>query len=150
MTVYHQSNQLIASNHDVEKRFLKLKGLVLDQKPVLKEILHKRGNKKLYQYSLDYIEVNVNPPIKQRQDEFLKTFYKEVSTRLGDDVAKNATKQLEKYYYVSTADHLGPISHPFFLNSNLIAIAPYFENKDPLLNNVIVLACARPRLWESR
>lgn len=126
----------------LDETFQKLKNAVLDKKPVLKEILAQRGSKNLYEYAKDYIDVNLVPPIHEREDELLSTFEREVGKRLGTQIAKEATDQLRKYYYVSTADHHGPLCHPFFLNSNLIASAPLFEKQDPVLKNVIVLACA--------
>ncbi len=130
-------------------KFKRLKAKVLEKRPVLEEILRKRGKKNLYEYAKDYISVNINPPIQSRQDEFLKTFEKEVTRLLGGKTARSAVAQLAKYYYVSTADHHGPICHPFFINGNLMAAAPYFEHNDPLLQNVIVLACSNVSLNNS-
>ncbi len=138
-----------SSNFSLEEKYEKIKEAVLSKRPVLAEILRKFGNKNLYEYAKDYISVYLNPPIKKRQDEFINTFKEEVAKRLGDTVADSAAKQLSSYYYVSTADHHGPICHPFFLNSNLLASAPYFEVEDPLLENVIVLACANVSLNNS-
>lgn len=118
----------------------RLKLEVMKQKPVLDEIIKKYGDKKLYEYALDYIDVNQDPIITNRKKEFLETFEKEVTRTLGKEVAQCAKRQLERFYYVSTADHHGPICHPFFISSNLITSAPYFEYPDPLLENVIVLA----------
>ena len=129
--------------------FHRIKHLVCEEKRVLKEIIAKQGAKNLYDYAKGYIEVNVNPPIESRQSEFLCTFHDEVEKRLGTEIAVSATSQLKKYYYVSTADHHGPICTPFFLTSNIIASAPYNENGDPLLSNVIVLACANVSLNNS-
>lgn len=122
--------------------FQALRDSVLSQRPILNELIQKRGQKSLYDYTKDYISVNLNPPIKQRQDELVGTFRREVAKLLGDEVAQKAAKQLERYYYVSTADHHGPICHPFFINANLLLAAPYKEINDPDLQYVIVLACA--------
>lgn len=122
--------------------FEQLRHSVLSKRPILDELITKRGNKSLYEYTKDYISVNLNPPIQHRQDELIATFRKEVAKLLGDDVAAKAAKQLERYYYVSTADHHGPICHPFFVNANLLLAAPYQEINDPDLQYVIVLACA--------
>lgn len=122
--------------------FQALRDSVLSQRPILNELIQKRGQKSLYEYTKDYISVNLNPPIKQRQDELIGTFRKEIAKLLGDEIAQKAAKQLERYYYVSTADHHGPICHPFFINANLLLAAPYQEINDPDLQYVIVLACA--------
>lgn len=145
------SAQTTEADHDDTSRaaFLRMKHFILEKKPILGEIIEKRGTTTLYDYAQAYIEVNLNPLIQKRQDELLSTFRREVAKRLGDDIAKNAAAQLAKYYYVSTADHHGPVCTPFFLTSNLIASAPYFENADPLLENIIVLSCANISLNNS-
>lgn len=125
-----------------EASLQQLKGAVLSRRPILNELITRRGQKSLYDYTKDYISVNLNPPIQQRQDELIGTFRREVAKVLGEDVAAKAAKQLERYYYVSTADHHGPICHPFFVNANLLLAAPYQEINDPDLQYVIVLACA--------
>ncbi len=130
-------------------KFQRLKEKVLEKKPVLREILAKRGAKNLFEYAKLYIDVNLNPPIRKRQDEFIETFEHEVAKRLGQDIAKSAGNQLRHYYFVSTADHHGPICHPFFINSNLLTAAPHFEKSDPYLKNVIVLACGNVSLNNS-
>jgi len=125
------------------KNFERLKEAVFCKKPVLREIVEKRGEKLLYEYAREYIDVNLNPPIKQRQDEFLITFRKECSRRLGDRIAESSVRQLEKHYFVSTADHHGPLCHPFFLNSNLLIASPFDAYPaEECLENVIVLANA--------
>ncbi len=125
----------------LREKFEKLIDKVLDKRPVLREIIQKRGKKNLYEYAQDYINVNLNPPIQQRQDEMIGTFAAEVERLLGKQVAKEAAEQLAAHYYVSTADHHGPVTHPFFINSNLLTAAPFFEHSDPVLKNVIVFAC---------
>lgn len=125
-----------------EASFQQIKTAVLSKRPILNELITKRGTKSLYDYTKEYISVNLNPPIKKRQDELVETFKSEVAKLLGETIAAQAVKQLERYYYVSTADHHGPICHPFFVNANLLLAAPYPEINDPDLQYVIVLACA--------
>ena len=133
----------------LEDQFKRLKEKVLEKRPILREIIVKRGAKSLYDYAKEYISVNLNPPIRQRQDELISTVEAEVMRLLGKKIAREAAVQLEHYYYVSTADHNGPLCHPFFINSNLLTAAPFFEHSDPLLNNVIVLSCGSVSLNNS-
>ena len=72
----------------LDETFQRLKNAVLDKKPVLKEILVKRGGKNLYEYAKDYIDVNLVPPVHEREDELLSTFEREVGKRLGTQVAR--------------------------------------------------------------
>lgn len=125
---------------DLEASFKVLKQKVLEKKPVLAEILRKRGTKTLFEYAKLYIDVNLNPPIKRRQGEFIGTFKKQVARRLGPEIAESAATQLYNYYFVSTVDHHSPLFHPFFINGNLLTAGPHFENTDPNLKNVIVLS----------
>jgi len=134
---------------ELQAKFEKLVDKVLDKRPVLREIIEKRGDKNLYEYAKDYINVNLNPPIQQRQDELIGTMSEEIQRLLGADVAKSVADQLAAHYYVSTADHHGPVTHPFFINSNLLTSAPFFEHSDPVLQNVIVLACGSVSLNNS-
>lgn len=136
-------------SNELQQKFDKLVEKVLDKRPVLREIILKRGKKNLYEYAKDYINVNLNPPIQQRQDELIGTFQAEVEKLLGKQVAQEAADQLAAHYYVSTADHHGPVTHPFFINSNLLTAAPFFEHSDPVLKNVIVLSCGSVSLNNS-
>jgi hypothetical protein len=58
--------------------------------------MQKRGNKNLYDYAKDYINVNLNPPIQQRQDEMIGILQEEVERLLGKDVSKSVAEQLER------------------------------------------------------
>lgn len=145
----HEDDKKTPTDPTLKARLAELVGLVFDKRPILKEIVENFGDKNLYEYAKDYISVYVNPPIEERQTEFISTFKGEVQRLLGDEVADSAAEQLRKYYYVSTADHHGPICHPFFINSNLMASAPYFDHADPVLKNLIVLACANVSLNNS-
>ncbi len=134
---------------NLQQRFDRLKEQVLVRRPFLREIIQKRGAKNLFDYAKEYIEVNLNPPIQFRQDEFLTAFRSEVAKRLGDEVADSGVEQLKKHYYVSTVDHHGPLCHPFFINGNLLTTTPYFGLSDPALKNVIVFACSNVSLNNS-
>lgn len=131
----------ISPEQNFTHRFAALKEAVLLRKPVLRDILQKHGNKSLCDYALDYFDVNEGPGLINRREEFLTTFKSEVSRLLGDTVAVSAVEQLRKYYFVSTADHHGPICDPYFLSSNLVTTITAFFQKDPVLKNVIALSC---------
>lgn len=129
--------------------FSELKEAVLRPKPVLREVIEKHGKTSLYEYAKLYKRVNGSEAAQKRQQEFLSTFGAEAERLLGKSVAESAVRQLQKYPSLSTSDHHGPLVHPFFLNSNLLASAPCFEKADPLLQNVIVLACGNVSLNNS-
>ncbi|MEK7673071.1 MAG: hypothetical protein AAB373_04260 [Patescibacteria group bacterium] len=126
----------------LKSRFESLRNLVLAKRPILKEILKKRGDKALLDYANQYVDINLSPTIPKRQIELLETMYEIVSGRYGKEIASSVINQLEKYYFVSTADHIGPINHPYFINSDLLIEASMASHSDPLLKNIVVLGCA--------
>lgn len=128
---------------DSLKNFNSLKQKVLEKRPVLKQLLKKKGGKNILEYSNQYIDINFNPTIPRRQNELLEVIGSTVEERFGKGKANSVVNQLKKYYFVSTADHTGPINHPFFLNSNLLIAASMLNHNDPALKNIIVLSCAR-------
>ena len=119
-----------------------LREAVLKKRPVLREIIEKRGAKSLFKYADEYADVNLNDLIIDRQKEVLFTFQKEVAERLGEKVAEAAAKQLKKFYFISTADHHGPICHSFFLNSNLVTSICGLSQSPEDINYIIVFSCA--------
>src|SRR3989338_10048923 len=88
--------------------FRQLTEAVLSQRPILRELMQKHGQKTLAQYASLYIDVNLNPPIHQRQDELISTIRDDVAARFWQTVGQQVAKQLERYYFVSTSDHHGP------------------------------------------
>ncbi len=124
------------------ERFNLMKEQVLVKRPVLRNVLKKKGNLTLLNYAHGYTDINLNPTIPKRQNDLLQIVFELAEERYGKDTAWSVLRQLEKYYFVSTADHTGPLTHPFFLNSNLLTAAAIVDAKKRLLNNVIVFSCA--------
>lgn len=131
------------------KDFESLKKQVLKVRPILAELIEKHGNKNLYQYAKEYKDVNENPIIESRKDELIGTLHSMVEKRLDRATADSVSKQLKKYYFVSTTDHHGPISHSYFLNTNLVQALNCMDGKDPEINNVITLSCSNISLNNS-
>lgn len=123
--------------------FQLLKQKVLEKRPVLKQLLKKKGTKNILEYANQYIDVNLNPTIPKRQIEFLDIINETVEQRFGKKIAQSVVRQLKKYYFISTSDHTGPITHPFFVNSNLLIAASILQHQDPDLQNIVVLSCSR-------
>ncbi len=115
---------------------------VLSKRPILRELMKKHGEKTLAEYASLYTDVNLNPPIQRRQDELISTIREEVAKRLGDAVGAGVARQLERYYFVSTSDHHGPIVDTSFSNANLLAAVSHAAHQDPALEYIIVLACS--------
>ncbi len=122
--------------------FANLKEVILSKRPFLRKLYNEKANYSLLDLVQDNhtdkkYEVNL-----ERKAEFLGTFSEEVKKLLGEEVAESATSQLERYYYVSTAEHHGPVTSPGKLNSALLTSLLYSGLNDPSLKNIIVLACA--------
>ncbi|MBI2038193.1 MAG: hypothetical protein HYT15_04725 [Candidatus Magasanikbacteria bacterium] len=133
----------------LSKDFIRLKEKVFEKTPILKEIISEKGGKSLFEHALQYKNVQLSPLVLERQQELIHTISERVKNLLGDKIANSVAKQLEKYYVVSTADHHGPICHPFFLNANLISATPYAEAADSVWQHIIVLSCANVSLNNS-
>jgi len=116
--------------NDILPLLERLKGAIWVRRPILGEIMVRRGQKALYSYAEDFFDVNPSPLLDQRKDELIEIVYNLLNERLGTHVAEGVKDQLEKLPLVSTADHHGPINHPFFVNSNIITALPYFETAD--------------------
>jgi len=115
---------------------------VLTQRPILRELMQRHGQKTLAEYASLYIDVNLNPPIQRRQDELIGTIQDDVASRFGADVGTRVANQLKNYYFVSTSDHHGPIVDFSFSNANLLAGVAHMAHHDPNLHYNIVLACS--------
>ncbi len=94
-----------------------LKKVVFEHRPVLAKIIGEHGGKTLAEYmALSRNNQSTSP----RAAELLNVFEEELALIFGSAVAEAARLELDKNYFVSTADHHGPICHPFFLNGNLL------------------------------
>lgn len=115
----------------------KLKQAVFEKRPVLAKILEKHGNKKIAAY-LDLSFHHLKSDAK-RQNELLKVFGREAARLYGKEIALQAVSDLRKKYFASTADHHGPLCHPFFTNGNLLM---GLANRNNGIKSLIVLSCA--------
>lgn len=140
---------VVTGASSLDERFTVLKDRVLAKRPILRSILKKKGNKPLYEYSNEYVDVNLNPTIMKRQHECLSTIHEATKERYGEETADGVVAQLEKHYFVSTADHVGPMVHPFFVNSNILTALAQEALSDPTLRYLVVLACANISLNNS-
>lgn len=129
-----------------EKNFRRLEEAVFEKRPVLGEIINLHGNQTVFDYLDSYLSKEIKPANLERQKNLIEAVKEETELRLGKEVAESVAQQLEKYYYVSTTDHFGPMYHPWVFNFNLVASAVYQESQDPVLKNVITLACANVSL----
>lgn len=110
--------------------------LVFEYKPVLKTLIQKQGDLSLKKYFNKVQPINVP---RQRQEELIQVLREKTAEVIGQAEAKSLGQELKNNYFAGTADHHGPIGHPFFLNSNLVQTIINQENG---LKNTLVLACS--------
>lgn len=115
---------------------------IWDRRPILGEIMKKKGGKILHTYARDFLDVNPAPMLDARQDELVVVAEELLRARLGAEVARGAAEQLQKLPLVSTADHHGPIDHPFWVNANIISALPIVERQDALMRYLVVFSFA--------
>ncbi|MBI5221281.1 MAG: hypothetical protein HY979_00550, partial [Candidatus Magasanikbacteria bacterium] len=135
-----------SANQEQEKNFRRLESAVFEKRPVLGEIINLHGNMTVFDYLDSYLSKEIRPANLERQNNLIEVVKEETELRLGKEVAQAVEKQLQKYYYVSTTDHFGPMYHPWVFNFNLVTSAVYQNSSDPDLKNVITLACANVSL----
>jgi hypothetical protein len=118
------------------------------KRPILEDILSKHGSETLLEYSAGFSGPNEAVPV-ERKTEFITALAGEVKRVLGEEVSSRVKEQLLNNYFVSTADHLGPLSHPFFLNSNMLAGLNGGLSEKIKLTDWVVLACSNISLNNS-
>jgi hypothetical protein len=124
------------------KHFAKLKELIFTRRPILADIMSKHGDRSLHDYAQDFIDVNSQPLLDQRKPELVGVVKNLLSMRLGDEVAEGVAAQLSRLPLVSTADHHGPITHPFFVNSNIISAIPALAEQKATIPYLIAFSFA--------
>lgn len=125
----------------LQKTIEDMKQAIWKKRPILGEIMQKHGAKTIYEYSKDFLDINPTPKLDERKAELFQVTTELIEQRLGKSVAEGVQRQLLKKPLVSTIDHHGPITHPFFLNCNIISALPFLENKnDPDMHYEVVFS----------
>ena len=120
MTATSAPRGLNGSWEDKTKAFSVMKDIVLERRPILREIMAKCGTLTLMDYAMKYFDVNMNPTLESRKGELLSVVREHLARNFDQVTTDGVIEQLRQYYVVSTSDHHGPVTHSFFLNSNLI------------------------------
>ena len=111
---------------------------VLANRPIFKKILAQYGEQALDVYFDRSVHSAVNLP-DGRFAELASSVRAVLADILPATLIDSVVAQLEATGYVSTADHHGPLTHPFFSNSALMLSVAYSARG---YSNVIVLPCA--------
>lgn len=95
---------------------------LLQKLPYLKYLIDTHGDTSLFDYAHSHYRVfpDENPLFVERKKEFLGILEEHVSWKFDQDMAEKVVTSLSKNYSVSTAEHHGPMGHPFFWQSTIL------------------------------
>ncbi len=93
---------------------------IFSRRPNLAKLFLKFGDKTVSEYIISHLSTPWRGHDENRKRELIATVHGIVADRLSMDVADGLAAQLADEYSISTADHHGPLSHPYFLNANLL------------------------------
>ncbi|MDP3941570.1 MAG: hypothetical protein Q8Q49_04660 [bacterium] len=123
-----------------------LEQAVFEKRPVLGETYRQHGDLSLFEFTKRQFDIPNNSVPEERKHELLDVISKQAERLLGATIAQSITTQLTNNYSVVTSDHHGPITHPDFVNSNLLNSFAMQENVQEGLNTIIVLSFANVSL----
>ncbi|MBI4427099.1 MAG: hypothetical protein HY569_01260 [Candidatus Magasanikbacteria bacterium] len=100
--------------------FKSLREKVLRHTPVFKRILNEKGDLSLLNFFQETAGELPSPVLPARQEELFAVLKNLIDKYIDPAVSDSAIKQLRMNYHVSTTDHHGPLTHPFFANSHFV------------------------------
>lgn len=115
---------------------------LLERRPLVKELVEVAGHLSLVDYVADYYRSQLSLPLPSRQAEFLHTFSQFARNYFDKDLVAQISRQLTKYYSVSTADHQTPIFSHLAFQANVLTAGAYAQILDPIMRYVVVLGCS--------
>lgn len=120
-----------------------IKKLIYLSRPIFGKIMQKYGDKSLYEYTKEFLDVHMDANLEARRPICLQIVKGEIEKRLGESVAKEVERQLLKMPLVNTIDHHSLIDHPFWINTNIVTALPYKKSaKRKALKYLIVFSFA--------
>ncbi|EKD76548.1 MAG: hypothetical protein ACD_43C00066G0001 [uncultured bacterium] len=125
-----------------ESQQKQLLAILLQTRPVLKQLLAQAGRASLVEYEAAYYRSGLRQPQPGRQAEFLQTFAVYARKYFDQPTVEQVVTQLRKYYVVSTADHHAPLFPSCAFQANALTAAAYRTLNDAQLNSIIILGCS--------
>ncbi len=118
-----------------------LRSKILEKRPILGQIFEDHSSISVNDYSAN---LNRSPQeiSNNRKKEFISVFIDIAKKYFDQPALESLDRQLTEHYCISTAEHHGPMMHPFFVHSNLLASISDLEN-------IIVLAVGNVSLNNS-
>ena len=95
---------------------------LLKQLPSLKKLIDTSGDMSLFEYASEMYHgvYDTSPLFLSRKREFLDFIWRYVGQKFDSLMGKIVVEGLQKNYAISTAEHHGPMWHPFFFQSALL------------------------------
>lgn len=95
---------------------------LVEKLPYLRHLIDMHGDMSLFDYGRAYYRriPNNDTLFLERKTEFINILRWHVLQKFGPSMAQKVTESLGKNYAVSTAEHHGPLGHPFFFQSALL------------------------------
>lgn len=124
--------------HGAQRDVHRMREAIFAFSPVLRQVVERKGSLPLLTYFRESAAPTPSVP-RARQEELFSVFHDTIAHLTSHAVAGTAIAQLRQHYGVSTADHHGPLCHPFFLHGHL---AQALANEECGPHHLIVLACS--------
>ena len=118
-----------------------LKAKILAKRPILAGLFERFRGVTVAEYDR-VLAPSAAPADPARKQEFIQAVSEEAGRHFPAEAAASVAAQLQDEYMVSTAEHHGPLTHPFFVHSNLLAAAKPRKN-------IIILAVGNVSLNNS-
>lgn len=95
---------------------------ILARLPSLARLLETSGSMSLFEYAQKYYHSIENEDVlfQSRKQEFLGVLQMYITKQFDRSLADTVVDTLKQNYAVSTAEHHGPMGHPFFFQSALL------------------------------
>lgn len=95
---------------------------ILKKLPSLQALIDEYGDMSLYDYASKSYHSNANPASLwiTRKKELLDTLNTYLTNKFDSQLGQQVCESLEQNFCVSTAEHHGPMGHPFFFQSALL------------------------------
>lgn len=108
------------SNTALQQSVDRLAEKVLVKRPILRKILKQKGRMNVRAYAREFgkTDKTISPELKQ---ELIDTIADEAFGLWGVADLADFKEHLNNNYFALTGDHHGPLGHPFFISSNLLA-----------------------------
>lgn len=136
-----QSRAVRTNGHtELEGQVARLFEAVFSQRPVLKTLIEKHGNETLHTYASNYAKETIYP--EDRRNQIISIIECEVERLFGTHTANRVREQLAHEYLVNTADHVGPVTHSWFVSTSAL-IGTSLSNAS---SSIITLACSNVSL----